>query len=220
MSLRLQIHQAILKFFKPLGKKCRFWTILISLIIGIALYISVDIVTAEVVRQNSYDIHMLAAKMLIEHGPDYTKQSGKKISGTKDMRKNISTFWIAVGSLATVGLLFLGAVEVVKRKWPNGPDLGPRAPCTCTCPETQTGRDPIGRRPRLCRRVGAVLGLPPVPRGVHGGGPPRPNLRGWASQHLWGARGLPNPLLPLGGRGGRGPSLCVPRRVRRARPGR
>jgi hypothetical protein len=77
MKLPLQIHQTITKFFRPLGKKYRLWTILISLIIGIAFYISVDIVTAEVVRQNSYPINMLAAEMLIERGPDYTKESGK-----------------------------------------------------------------------------------------------------------------------------------------------
>lgn len=67
----------ISKFFRPLGKKYRFWTILISLIIGIAFYISVDIVTAEIVRQNSYPLNMLAAEMLIEHGPNYADESKK-----------------------------------------------------------------------------------------------------------------------------------------------
>jgi hypothetical protein len=32
---------------------------------------------AELVRQNSYPIHILAAEMLIEHGPDYPSESGR-----------------------------------------------------------------------------------------------------------------------------------------------
>lgn len=65
----------ISKFFRPLSKKYLLLTISTSLLIGIGLYISVDIVTAEVVRQNSYPLNMLAAEMLIEHGPDYAEDS-------------------------------------------------------------------------------------------------------------------------------------------------
>lgn len=69
--------QTIVKFFEPLNKKYRFLTVSASVIIGIALYVGVDIGLAEVVRQNTYDIHMLASELLIELGPDFTSETGR-----------------------------------------------------------------------------------------------------------------------------------------------
>jgi len=56
------------KFFRPL-KVHPILIVAASVIIGLALYYGVDIKLAEVVRQNSYDMHMLAAEMLSESGP-------------------------------------------------------------------------------------------------------------------------------------------------------
>jgi len=69
MPRQLNYYQITKKFFRPLSKKYRFLTISASVIVGVALYIGVDIVLAEVVRQNSYDIHMLASELLTEAGP-------------------------------------------------------------------------------------------------------------------------------------------------------
>lgn len=66
--------QIIVKFFEPLNKH-RFWTLSASIIIGIALYVGVDIGLAEVVRQNSYDMHMLGAELLTESSPDSAEVS-------------------------------------------------------------------------------------------------------------------------------------------------
>jgi len=68
-------YPVIVKFFQPLNKKYRFLTISTSVIIGIVLYVLVNIGLAEVVRQNSYDIHMLASEMIIELGPNLTYES-------------------------------------------------------------------------------------------------------------------------------------------------
>lgn len=68
-------HPFIVEFFKPLSKRYRTGTIVASLIIGIALYVLVDIKLAELVRQNSHPIQLLATEQLIELGPNYTGES-------------------------------------------------------------------------------------------------------------------------------------------------
>jgi hypothetical protein len=73
----LNFHQFIMKFFQPLNKKYRFWTISASVIIGLALYAGVDIGLSELARQNSYDIHMLATEQLNELGPCFFGESGE-----------------------------------------------------------------------------------------------------------------------------------------------
>lgn len=75
MKPPLNFHQFIVKFFQPLNKRYRFLTISASLIIGIALYVGIDIGLAEVVRQNSYDMHMLATEQLNELGPGFANES-------------------------------------------------------------------------------------------------------------------------------------------------
>lgn len=74
MKPQLILHQITVKFFQPLIKH-RFLTVSASVIIGIALYVGVDIGLAELVRQNSYDMHMLAAELLTESGPKFTDAS-------------------------------------------------------------------------------------------------------------------------------------------------
>lgn len=64
------------RFFEPLIKpKHLIWIVLASIIIAITLYIYTGINTgiAEVVRQNSYPLHILSAELLMELGPDYTR---------------------------------------------------------------------------------------------------------------------------------------------------
>jgi len=73
----LSFRQFIVKFFQPLNKKYRFWTIGASVIIGIGLYVFVDIELAELVRQNSHPLQLLAMEQLIELGPNYTGE-GKR----------------------------------------------------------------------------------------------------------------------------------------------
>ena len=65
---QLNFKQIMVKFFQPLTKH-PIWTVVASVIIGITLYVGVDIGLAELVRQNSFDIHMLAAEQLNELGP-------------------------------------------------------------------------------------------------------------------------------------------------------
>ncbi|MCK4791079.1 MAG: hypothetical protein KAV87_45520, partial [Desulfobacteraceae bacterium] len=60
--LLLSFRQITVQFFEPLIKY-PFWTVIASVIIGIALYAGVDIVLAEVVRQNTHDIHILSTEM-------------------------------------------------------------------------------------------------------------------------------------------------------------
>lgn len=76
MKPLLFLRQTVVKFFEPLTKHT-FWTIAASVIIGIALYVGVDIRLAEVVRQNSFPIHILAAEQLIELGPNHAYESGQ-----------------------------------------------------------------------------------------------------------------------------------------------
>ncbi len=71
----LNFRQIIEKFFRPLNKKYRRLTISASVIIGIALYVFVDIELAELVRQNSHPLQLLATEQLIELGPNYTGES-------------------------------------------------------------------------------------------------------------------------------------------------
>lgn len=73
----LNFRQIIEKFFRPLNKKYRRLTISASVIIGIALYVFVDIELAELVRQNSHPLQLLATEQLIELGPNYTGE-GKR----------------------------------------------------------------------------------------------------------------------------------------------
>lgn len=74
MKSQLNLHQIIVNFFQPLTKH-PFWTVSASVIIGIAFFICVDILFAEVVRQNSYDMHMLATEQLNELGPGFANES-------------------------------------------------------------------------------------------------------------------------------------------------
>ena len=74
MKLKVYFRQIIVKFFGPL-KKHPYWTVSASIIIGIVLYIGVDIVLAEVVHQNTSDIHMLASEIIIELGPCHIEES-------------------------------------------------------------------------------------------------------------------------------------------------
>lgn len=85
----LNFHQIIEKFFKPLNKKYRFWTVSASVIIGIAFYVGVDIVFAELVRQNSYPIHMLAAELLNEHGPEFVRDSNEHAETIKQYTQHL-----------------------------------------------------------------------------------------------------------------------------------
>lgn len=75
MKTQLHLCEIIVKFFQPLIGRYRLLTISASLIITVAFYAGVDIGVAEVVRQNSYPIHMLSVEMLIEPGPDYVEAS-------------------------------------------------------------------------------------------------------------------------------------------------
>ena len=74
MNSQLNFHAIIVKFFQPLIKH-RFLTFSASIIIGVSLYIGVDIGLAELARQNSYDMQMLASEMLNEYGPSFTEAS-------------------------------------------------------------------------------------------------------------------------------------------------
>jgi hypothetical protein len=74
MKAKLNLHQIIKKFFEPLIKH-KFLTISASFIISIAMFLFVDVGLAELVRQNSYSIHILASEMIIELGPDLTYES-------------------------------------------------------------------------------------------------------------------------------------------------
>lgn len=69
------MRQIIVNFFYPLSKKYRLWTISACIIIGILLYMLVDIGLAEVVRQNSYPIYTLSAELLRELGPEHVRAS-------------------------------------------------------------------------------------------------------------------------------------------------
>ena len=60
--------------FEPLIKH-PLLTVSASVIIGIAFFICVDIGLAELVRQNSHPIQLLATEQLIELGPNYTGES-------------------------------------------------------------------------------------------------------------------------------------------------
>ena len=95
-------HQFKSEFFKPLSKKYRFLTINASLIIGLAFYLGIDIVLAEVVRQNSYDMHMLAAEQLNELGPCFISESVRHSEMIKQYTKHLEQRHLA----ALVRVLF------------------------------------------------------------------------------------------------------------------
>lgn len=80
--------QTVVKFFEPL-RAHPIQMIIASVIIGIALYVGIDIGLAEVVRQNSYDIHMLSTEMLIELGPDYASESERYAEIIKRYTKHL-----------------------------------------------------------------------------------------------------------------------------------
>lgn len=71
---KFSLRETVAKFFKPF-KKQTFWMIIASVIVGLILFVVVNIGFAEVVRQNSYDIHMLSSELIIELGPDFTEES-------------------------------------------------------------------------------------------------------------------------------------------------
>jgi len=84
----LNFKQIIVKFFDPLTKH-PFHTIIASIVIGITSYIGVDIVLAEVVRQNTYELHMLSAELLNELGPCYIGESGRHAEMIKQYTKHL-----------------------------------------------------------------------------------------------------------------------------------
>ncbi len=51
------------------------WTILASVIIGITLYVVINILVAERIRQDTDDIHVLASELLNELGPEFNDES-------------------------------------------------------------------------------------------------------------------------------------------------
>jgi len=61
----------------------------VAFLIIIALYSVIDIGLAGVVRQNSYDIHMLSAELLIELGPDLTDESRRHAETVKRYIKHL-----------------------------------------------------------------------------------------------------------------------------------
>jgi len=66
-----------------------------SVIIGIALYVGVSIGLAELNRQNSYKIHMLASEMLIELGPDLAEESRRHAEMVKQYTEHIEEGYLA-----------------------------------------------------------------------------------------------------------------------------
>ena len=61
-------------FFDPI-KRHPVLMFVVTVIVSSLLYLSVNIGIAEVVRQNSYDIHILAAEQLNEIGPGFANES-------------------------------------------------------------------------------------------------------------------------------------------------
>lgn len=88
-------HQFKSDFFKPLSKKYRFLTVSASLIIGLAFYLGIDIGLAEMVRQNSYDMHMLAAELLTDSGP-YTHARSEHAEMVKRYTEHLEDRHLAV----------------------------------------------------------------------------------------------------------------------------
>ena len=75
-ALFSNLRQTMFRFFEPLTKHT-FWTVSASIIIGMALYVGIDIGLAELVRQNSYDVHMLTTELLTEVGPSLIYESAE-----------------------------------------------------------------------------------------------------------------------------------------------
>lgn len=73
MKRLFSVRQVMRQFFKPLFK-CPIRMLSISVIISIILYIGIDIIVSEFVRQNSNDIHILAAEIIHEFDPDAVDQ--------------------------------------------------------------------------------------------------------------------------------------------------
>lgn len=69
------VRQTLSEFFAPLNKKHRRKKITIAFLISIVLYVVVNIGLAEVIHQNTFRIHMLAAELIIEHGPELNIES-------------------------------------------------------------------------------------------------------------------------------------------------
>lgn len=88
MNPKPNFHQIIVKFFEPLTKY-PLRTVSASLIIGIILFFVVDIVIAELIRQNTYDIRMLSSEMIIELGPGYAEESKTHAEMVKQYSKHL-----------------------------------------------------------------------------------------------------------------------------------
>lgn len=61
--------------FKEPFKKHPIRTFVVCLIAALVLYAGVNVGLSEVVRQNSFDMYMLAAELLTESGPKFTEES-------------------------------------------------------------------------------------------------------------------------------------------------
>lgn len=67
-------HQTIKRYFLPLTTH-PIRMVIVAVTVSVALYISVDILLAEVIRQSSPRIHILSAEQLIDFGPDFSEES-------------------------------------------------------------------------------------------------------------------------------------------------
>lgn len=98
---KFSLGETVAKFFEPF-KKRTFWMIIASVIVGLILFVVVNIGFAEVVRQNSYDMHMLAAEQLNELGPCYISESVRHSEMIKQYTKHLEQRQLA----ALVRVLF------------------------------------------------------------------------------------------------------------------
>ena len=87
-SVKFNFRETVEKFFVPL-RKYPIRTAISSVLVAIALYVGIDILIAELVRQNTYDIHMLASEMIIELGPDLAYESGQHAEMIKQYNKHL-----------------------------------------------------------------------------------------------------------------------------------
>lgn len=73
-SVKFNLRENVKRFFRPFAKY-PIASVIVSVIIGVLLFVCVDIVFAEVVQRNSHGMHMLTPDLVIEHGPSFADES-------------------------------------------------------------------------------------------------------------------------------------------------